>query len=113
MTELAQTQTQRAVPEFDIGDRMRKARETAGLGQAQIAAEIGVGRTSIISYEANRMKPSRPVALAWALRTGVSFEWICHGDTSPCGPRTAQNGGVSAGQRRSNSMQRFSWETAS
>ena len=94
MTELAQT-TGRVVPEFDIGDRMRKAREHAELSQAQIAAEIGVGRTSIIGYETNRMKPSRPVVRAWSFRCGVPYEWICHADTEPCGPKNGVSSQVS------------------
>jgi len=85
MSEAAHT-AERVVPEFDIGDRMRKAREHAVLSQAQIAGEIGVGRTSIIGYETGRQKPSKPVVRAWAFRTGVPYEWICHADTDPCGP---------------------------
>jgi DNA-binding XRE family transcriptional regulator len=75
-----------AVPEWTIGDCMRKAREHAGLSQAEMARDIGVGRTSIVRYETGTQKPSRPVLLAWSMRTKVSYEWMCHGDTHPCGP---------------------------
>jgi len=69
------------VPQWTLGDRMRKAREHAGLKQAELAEEIGVGRTSIVNYESGSTTPSRPVLLSWALRCGVSFEWLA--DTGP------------------------------
>ncbi len=75
-----------AVPEFDINDRLRKAREVTGLSQAEMAREIGVARTSIVTYETGHKKPGRPVVRAWSFRTGVPYEWLCHGDTQPCGP---------------------------
>jgi transcriptional regulator with XRE-family HTH domain len=65
-----------AVPEWTTSDRLRKAREHAGLQQAELATAIGVGRTSVVRYEAGQSVPSRPVLLAWAMRTGVSLEWL-------------------------------------
>ena len=65
-----------SVPQWTLGDRLRKAREHAGLKQAELAGEIGIGRSSIVNYEMDRAEPSRPVLLAWAMRTGVSYEWL-------------------------------------
>ena len=70
-----------AVPAWTLGDRMRKAREHAGLKQSELAEEIGVGRSTIVTYETDRSQPSRPVLLSWALRCGVPFEWLA--DTGP------------------------------
>ena len=64
------------VPQWTLGDRMRKARETAGLKQAELAERIGIGRSSIVNYESGRADPSRPVLLSWALATGVAYEWL-------------------------------------
>lgn len=83
MTELEHAQSG-TVPEWTIGDRMRKARESIGMGQAEFAREVSIGRTSIVRYETGQSRPSRVGLRAWALRTGVSFEWMCHGDTDPC-----------------------------
>src|SRR5260221_8746633 len=96
MTELAQAPSS-LVPEWTIGDRMRKAREHARLSQAQMARDIGVGRTSIVRYETDdtdgdRYPPSRPVVRAWSFRTGVAYECLCHGDTLPCGPPPVRRG---------------------
>ena len=79
-----------AIPQWTLGDRMRKAREHADLSQAQLAAEIGIGRTSVVNYETGRKRPSRPVLLSWALRCGVDHAWL-RGDRNP-------RFGVSAGQ---------------
>src|SRR5258708_18241596 len=82
-----------AVPEFDINDRLRKAREVTGLSQAEMARELGVARTSIVTYETGRKKPTRPVVPAWSFRTRVPYQWICHGDTLPGGPQGRRSDG--------------------
>ncbi len=96
MSEAAQ-ESARTVPQWTPGDRLRKARVSAGLSQAELAFGTGIARTSIVSYEADRTGPSRPVLLAWSMATGISFEWLCHGDTGKCGPGK----GITPGQRPS------------
>jgi len=102
MNETAQALSGLAVPEWTLGDSMRKAREYAGLSQAELAHEISVSRTSVVAYETGRSRPSRPALLAWSLATGVPYAWLCHGDTLPCGEppeprnrRSARSGGRS------------------
>lgn len=73
MTEATHPAT---VPPWTLGDRLRKAREFAGLKQTEMAAEIGIGRSSIINYENDQQEPPRPVLVAWALRCGVDYEWL-------------------------------------
>lgn len=68
-----------AVPQWTISDRLRKAREYAGLDQAQFADEVGISRRSVTNYEKGHSQPSRPVLLAWSLRTGVAMEWLANG----------------------------------
>ena len=65
---------------------MRKAREHANLNQAELAGNIEIARSSVVNYETDRKMVSRPVLIAWSLATGVPYEWLCHGDTQPCGP---------------------------
>ena len=74
------------VPQWTLGDRMRKAREHAGLKQAELADEIGIARSSIVNYESGRTAPSRPVLLSWALRCAVPIAWLL-GDAFPGGMR--------------------------
>lgn len=73
MTEATHPAT---VPTWTLGDRLRKAREHAGLKQTELADEIGIGRSSIINYESDKAVPPRPVLLAWAVRCAVPYEWL-------------------------------------
>ncbi len=64
------------IPEWTLGDRLRKARKHARLEQTELAQIIGIARSSIVSYESDRTVPSRPVVLSWSLATGVPAEWV-------------------------------------
>ena len=81
-------------PQFTLADRMRKAREHAHLHQSEIATELGISRQSVGNYEAGRTKPGRPVMLAWAMRTGVSYEWLINGTPELHGPSGPGAAGV-------------------
>jgi transcriptional regulator with XRE-family HTH domain len=79
------------IPTWTLGDRLRKAREHAGLMQAELAAKIGISRASIINYETGRHIPSRPVLLSWALSCGVDLGWLAgEPPTGPAVPRTGR-----------------------
>ena len=69
------------VPEWTLADRLRKAREHAGLKQTELAALTGISRASIVNYESGRSVPSRPVMLSWAFTCGVDLAWLA-GDPS-------------------------------
>ena len=71
------------IPVFTIGDRLRKARELTGLSQGDFAAEIDISPRSVSNYESEAVAPKRLVLKAWAMRTGVPFEWIVNGDINP------------------------------
>lgn len=64
------------IPQFNLADRLRKAREVTGLGVVEFADEVGISRNSVRNYETGVTVP-RPVILrAWSLRTGVPAEWL-------------------------------------
>jgi len=73
---MTEATTPAMVPTWTLGDRLRKAREHAGLKQTELAADLGIGRSSIINYESDKAKPPRPVLVAWALRCAVPYEWL-------------------------------------
>lgn len=75
------TQTSGTVPAFTVADRLRKAREFAGLDQAQLAENMGVSRTTVSNNEGSKVKPRRIVLKAWALATGVDAVWLETGVT--------------------------------
>lgn len=76
------------VPEFTIGDRLRKAREVTGLDQEQFALAIGVSRGTVSNYEGGTTTHLKPIVLKqWALHAGVLLEWIETGIVpDPTGP---------------------------
>jgi len=65
---------------FHRGDRLRKARETAGIQVQAMAALLGVDRASITRYERNRGVKHLTVK-AYAEHTDFSYEWL-QGDDS-------------------------------
>lgn len=68
------------VPEWTIGDRLRKARESTGATQAEFAERLGVARNTINNYELGKTKPRRPLMLVWSMESGVSLSWILTGN---------------------------------
>ncbi|NUU12728.1 helix-turn-helix transcriptional regulator [Curtobacterium pusillum] len=67
------------IPRWTVADRLRKAREAAGLDQQTLAALTGMSRTTISNYEAERVKPRRAGVVVWAMATGVPFAWLMTG----------------------------------
>lgn len=70
-----------AIPQWTLGDRLRKAREHAGMDQEELALRIGVSRGTVSNYEIGRgTRPPKVVVLrAWARECGVPYEWIVDG----------------------------------
>jgi len=73
------TETTGQVPEWSITDRLRKARDLTGLDQDEFAELIGVSRGTVSSYENGSEHHKRPYLLAWAIGSGVSYEWLVTG----------------------------------
>lgn len=61
-----------------IGGRIALARKQAGLTQGELAERIGVIPRSVQNYEAGRIPWKLLDSIAEA--TGVTKEWILHGD---------------------------------
>jgi transcriptional regulator with XRE-family HTH domain len=68
------------VPEFDLADRMRKALRTAAVGSTEIADYLGVARATVSNWINGHVTPSKQTLRLWALRTGVSFDWLQTGE---------------------------------
>ena len=91
--------TPRTIPEFTLGDRLRKARELTGLSVRRFAEEIGVSHGTITNAEGDR-RAVRPITIkAYAMKTGVPFEWLATG-VMPNGPEDGPDGGSTAGHAR-------------
>lgn len=70
---------------WSLTDRLRKAREHAGLKQQELADRIGVSRGAVGNYEQGITEPKRPVLLSWALATRVPLKWLQTGQRGPDG----------------------------
>jgi transcriptional regulator with XRE-family HTH domain len=64
------------VPEWDMADRMRKALRHGGITVQDMAEYLGVSRKSVGNWIGGRIEPGTQTLRLWALRTGVSYEWL-------------------------------------
>lgn len=80
------------VPEWTVGDRLRKARELLELDQEPFAKLIGVSRGTVGNYERGLTEHYKPIVLrAWAMAAGVPVAWIETGTAG--GPVPPPGGG--------------------
>ncbi|PPH47077.1 XRE family transcriptional regulator [Rathayibacter sp. AY1C9] len=64
------------VPTFELHDRLRKAREEAGLSNAEMAEHLDLSVSALSHYQTGKAVPRRLIVILWALRTGVSHQWL-------------------------------------
>jgi transcriptional regulator with XRE-family HTH domain len=87
MTTLQNTGT---VPEWSMGDRLRKARVETGMSVDEFAARCLVSAKTVNNYEGDKVAQRPLVIEKWAAVTGVNLEWLrtghVGGDTPPPGP---------------------------
>jgi transcriptional regulator with XRE-family HTH domain len=84
--------TTTTTPPWTLGDRLRKAREHAGVKQDEMALHLGLSRAALSGYERGTSPPKLAVLRVWALRCGVPLPWLQFGvdtdDLEPDGPDT-------------------------
>lgn len=80
------TQPNERIPEWTLGDRLRKARQLTGLGTREFADKIGVSHGTITNAEGDRHGVRRITLNAWSLATGVPVEWLQTGKIPHDGP---------------------------
>jgi transcriptional regulator with XRE-family HTH domain len=64
-----------------VGERLREARETLGLTQADVAGALGIPRTSVLAIEAGRRKVSGLELRRLARVYRRSIEWLLGEET--------------------------------
>lgn len=69
------------IPEWNTADRVRKARESAGMKQDELASRIGMSRGGLAKIEQGKSAPRRTTIIAIAFATGVALEWLEYGET--------------------------------
>lgn len=83
--------TSQTIPIFTVGDRMRKARDHAGLSSAEMADSLrarGIraqGSQTVTNWErdANQPRDLLTTLEAWADITGVPLWWLITGSDLP------------------------------
>ena len=70
-------------PVWTTGDRLRKARESAGIASAEMSSRLGVSRNTISNYEHDRTEPTLSTIRIWSQETGVSVGWLLGIEVGP------------------------------
>lgn len=76
MESLASRKTGIELPKWTPGDRLRKAREHAGVTAEEMAVEIGRTARTVRNYELDATPAPLLVVRQYALRCGVPVEWL-------------------------------------
>jgi transcriptional regulator with XRE-family HTH domain len=84
MSETATTTV--GVPEWELRHRLIRALEHADLKPAGMAKVLDVADTTVRNYLKGRTTPNRATLRVWALRCGVSFDWLADGTIDLTGP---------------------------
>lgn len=69
------------VPQFDLADRMRKGLRITGSTVQEMADYLGVTRTTVSNWINGHITPSKQTQRLWAMRTGVSYDWLVTGES--------------------------------
>ena len=70
------SRTAGARPSWRLADRIRRAREYAGLEQRELANRAGISQATISAAETGRARPHRSTMMLIAAATGVAYEWL-------------------------------------
>lgn len=83
---MADTTTNTTIPEWDLGDRMRKALRHGGVSVHAMAEYLDVSLGSLHAWTSGRTKPRVQTLRLWALKTGVDYDWLANGTTTQQSP---------------------------
>lgn len=66
-------------PTWDLADRLAKSLRIADMNKLEMADYLEVHRNTVSAWLKGKSEPKRPQLIAWALRTGLAYEWIKDG----------------------------------
>ena len=70
-------------PVWTTGDRLRKARQNAGIESRDMAIRLGVSRNTITNWEHDKTQPSLASLRVIADETGIDVAWLLDLDAAP------------------------------
>jgi transcriptional regulator with XRE-family HTH domain len=79
MTDYAIISPPSPPPEFDRADRLRLTLRRSGISVGNMASYLGVSRTTLSRW-LNGSEPNTAALRLWAMRCGVTYEWLLTGD---------------------------------
>ena len=68
------------IPQFTMGDRMRRAMQDAGYSVNEAAEYLDVNRHTVSRWINDTIVPPMTVQRLWAMWTGVPFTWLHTGE---------------------------------
>lgn len=71
------------IPVWDVADRLHKSLRVTGLSVQDMADELEVHRNTVSAWLNGRSRPKKTQLIAWALKTGLPFEWLSTGSGEP------------------------------
>ena len=71
------------IPQWDVADRLHKSLRVTGLSVQDMADDLEVHRNTISAWLNGRSRPKKTQLIAWALKTGLPFEWLSTGSGDP------------------------------
>jgi len=78
-----------------VGDRIRLARESKKLSQADLGRLLGRGQTTVAGYEAGKAEPDLETILRIAQKLGFTPQWLAFGSGAPEPTDDGSEGSVS------------------
>ena len=76
-------------PAWTFQDRLRKAREHAGMTQSELAETTGISLNSLNRYEKGQRSPGDEIVRSIATATGVALEWFYADSEDPAASSNA------------------------
>ena len=70
----------RRIPQWTLGDRLKKSRLTADLEQKDVADKLGYTRQMVSNWEHERSAPTAAVIIELARLYSVDIAWLLEGD---------------------------------
>lgn len=69
------------IPEWTLGDRLRKSRQNAGISTALMAEHFNKSEQAINAWEKDTRTPGRLLTILaeWAELTGTDYTWLVTG----------------------------------
>jgi transcriptional regulator with XRE-family HTH domain len=65
-----------AAPDWELHHRLRRALEYGQVSPLDMAKQLDIAETTVRNYLTGRTRPRKATVVFWALRRGVSLDWL-------------------------------------